>query len=385
VVERGDFVRRVVAEGILEAVDATRLGPPAEITQPLKIAWLAPDGSAVRAGDVVIRFDPTELEQNLRDGSYDRAAADSRITQREVLEEGTLRNLERDADMASLELDYAESFQSKDARIFSRNEIISSEIDRDLAERRMEHADRTGGFRRELGRAEVELLEIERHKAELKIGEAREGLSALEVRAPHDGIFVLTQGRGRGTAEVGQMVWGGNAIAELPKLEQMQALVYVLEADAGGLRTGLPARVSLDAVPGVGYAATVSKSEALAQPRSRHSPVQYFAVTLRLERTDPRMKPGERVQAEITFEERADALTVPRQAIFEVEGERVAYRRAGRAFEPVPVTLGPSALGRVVVESGLAATDSVALRDPRVKSEPAVERERDAAVPAVGG
>jgi len=104
-VARGDFVRRVHAEGNLDAVDATLLGPPAEITRPLKIAWLAPDGTPVAAGDVVIRFDPSELERELQDGRYDRATADSRIDGRSVREQGSLRNLERDAELAGVELE----------------------------------------------------------------------------------------------------------------------------------------------------------------------------------------------------------------------------------------------------------------------------------------
>ena len=123
--ERGDFVRNVRAEGNLQAIDATLLGPPAEVRRPLKIAWLAPDGSPVKEGDVVVRFDPTELDQALRDGEYDRQTADSRITSKEVKSEGNLRNLQRDSDLASLELDYAENFRSRDERIFSRNTVAS--------------------------------------------------------------------------------------------------------------------------------------------------------------------------------------------------------------------------------------------------------------------
>jgi multidrug efflux pump subunit AcrA (membrane-fusion protein) len=94
-VSRGDFVREIHADGNLKAADATLLGPPAENRRPLKIAWLAPDGSEVRDGDTVVRFDPTDLEEELRDGRHDRATTDSHITSKQVREEGSRRNPER--------------------------------------------------------------------------------------------------------------------------------------------------------------------------------------------------------------------------------------------------------------------------------------------------
>ena len=69
------------------------------------------------------------------------------------------------------------------------------------------------------------------------------------------------------------------------------------------------------------------------------------------------------------LDERASALTVPRQAVFEREGKMVVYRQGTSELEPVEVTLGPGSAGRVVIESGLAPGDVVALADPNRKRE----------------
>jgi RND family efflux transporter MFP subunit len=383
-VERGSFARRVHAEGNLQAVDATLLGPPPDARRAMKIAWLAAEGTLAKAGDVVIRFDPSELEEDLREGKSERATTTSRITQQEVREQGARANMQRDAELAGLELGYAESFQSKDAQIFSRNEIIESEIDKGLAQTKKEHAEKSSTIHHDLAQTELDLLAIERRKAELKIEQAESGLAALEVRAPHDGTFVHKSWWGR-RPEVGQVVWGGNAIAEMPNLERMEALVYVLEADAGGLEVGLSATVSLDAHPGTVHPARVSQVAALAQRRNSSGPIQYFAVTLSLEQTDPRiMKPGQRVQAVIAVEDRADALTIPPQAVFEVEGKRVVYVADGGRFVSREVTLGPAALGRVVVERGLEPGERIALRNPTAEpEEQAVEARAEGSGPVL--
>jgi RND family efflux transporter MFP subunit len=378
VVSLGDFSRKIHAEGNLKAADATLLGPPAKMRRPLKIAWLAPDGSRVKEGDVVIRFDPTDLEEELKEGRHDRATTDSQITQKAVREEGSRRNLERDTEVANLELDYAEGFQSKDTEIFSRTEIIEAEIDKELASTKKEHAEQVGRVHGELAQAELDLLAIERRKAELTISQAEEGLQDLEVRAPHDGIFVLKKVWGR-RPEVGQMVWGGNAVAEIPEPATMEAQIYVLEADAGGLEVDLPATILLDARPGVIYQAQVNKVAALAQRRNHRVPIQYFAVTLALEETVPEvMKPGQRVQAVLTLDELEDVLTVPRQAVFEEDGKKIVYARRGGRFEPVEVELGPAAPGRLVIEKGLEEGDRIALRDPTRPADESAEDDQDA-------
>jgi HlyD family secretion protein len=330
----------------------------------MRIAWLAPDGSRVEKGEVVIRFDPTDMEKKLEDGLSARATADSRIRQKQVREDAEIRNLERDADLAAIELDHAGAFQSKDPEIFSRMQIIESEIDGVLASKKKEHATEVRDIQEGLTQVELDLLAIERRKADLQIDEAESELQKLEVQAPHEGIFVLKEMWGD-LPRVGSMVWGRRPVAEIPQLDVMQAKVFVLEADAGGLAGGVPATLTLDAHPGKTFEATVKQVDALAMRRNRRVPVQYFGVLLEIAESDPQlMKPGQRVQALLILEELEDVLAVPRQAIFEKDGESVAYVLRDGVFKPVPVESGASALGRVVITSGLDAGDRVALRDP---------------------
>lgn len=371
VVHPGPFVRKVVAEGNLSAVNATPISGPAEAEGPMKIAWLAPDGSRVAKDEVVMRFDPTDMEKLEADGTSERETALSRMDGLRAESGATIRNLERDAGMAQRELDLTAQFQSHDTEIFSRAEIIESEIDRDLASRRRDHARSVRGIRERLTAAELGLIGIERLKADLRIKQAGKALAALEVRAPHDGVIVFKRDWRGNATKVGDTIWPGEPVAEIPRLEAMEAKVYVLEADAGGLAKDLVASVFLEAHPNRTFPATVKKVAALAKRRVGWIPVQYFEIVLELERTDPEiMKPGQRLQATLQLDARSEALAVPRGAVFEKDGKRVVYKKNGSVFEAVEVTLGPSAVGRVVVEKGLEAGDVVALRDP---TKPAAE------------
>lgn len=364
------FVRRVTAQGNLRAARAQKINVPSGVPGPFQVAWVAPDGAPIRAGDVVVRFDASKIEKDLHEAVADRDTAGFKSDKQRTGSEARIENLRRDAAMAELELENARRFQRKDEELFSRFEIIESDIDEALARARERHARENERTQAQVGRAELEILEIGRRQAEMRIRRAEGGLSALEILAPYDGVLVLERNWRGETVRVGDTVWNNQLLAQVPDLSQMEAEVFVLEADAGGLAPGKAAEVRLESDPDTVYRATIASVDTLAKPRLRGSPVQYFAVTLALERTDAaRMKPGQRVRATLTLDERGKALTLPRQAVFEREGRLVAWKKVGRGFQAVPVTLGPAGLGRVVIEEGLAAGDVVALTDPE---EPAV-------------
>ncbi len=363
-VRRGPFVRKVRADGVLKAVNATPLQVPGTDVSG-KVGWIAEDGTAVRKGDVVVRLDPSETRKNLLAGQGERARAELQ-GDKEKAESGALvANLGRDADQAGLELETARTFQQKDPELFSRNEIVEADIDVELSGRREAHYRTSRTVRQGLSRLQLDLYGVERQKADLKIGKAERELAALEITAPHDGIFLAKRNWRGALPQVGQAVWSGQTLGEIPDLGTLEAEVWVLEADAGGLAVGEEAEVALEAHPGVTVKGTVKSVDALARPRLRGVPVQYFGAVLSLARTDPAvMKPGERVTATVVLGEEKDAVTVPRQALFEKDGKKVVYVRSASGFAPRGVTLGAAAIGRVAVTAGLAGGEVVALADP---------------------
>jgi RND family efflux transporter MFP subunit len=361
-VHKVPFVRRVTAEGNLRAVNADPVAAPPLTDGPLKIAWMAPDGSAVKKGDVVVRFDPTEFERKLKDGQSDRATAEAKIEKERTDTGALLRDRSRTAELSQAELDKTRKFPSKDTLIFSRNQIIESEVDEKLAADRKSHAERAQTLEGRLSQSKIDLLRLEESKAEIAMAHAQKGLSSMAVTAAHDGIIVFEPDWSGNLPKVGDTVWAGQRIASLPLLDEMEVEAYVLEADAGGLAAGVPATVVLEAAPGTVYKATIKEVDSLAKPRIRDVPINYFAVTLALERTDKdTMKPGQRVGVTLMLDQQ-EALAVPRQAVFEKEGRKIVY--LGAAFEETRVELGASSPGLVVVERGLHEGDTIALRDP---------------------
>jgi HlyD family secretion protein len=368
-VERGRFVREVEVRGQLEAVKATPVIVPPESGRAQKVAFLARDGSRLKAGDTIVEFDPYDARREEADGEADLAAARARIEKARSEGGKNERSLTLDRDVAREELDRAETFQLTDEELYSRHQIIESKLDKELFTTKVEvtgkKLDETG----KLSAADRALGEIDAGKARLKIQFAEKGLRSLRIAAPHDGLLVLERNWRGEVTFVGDTLWPGQKIAELPDLSELEAHVFVLEADGAGLKPGLAARVAIEGQPGREHEAKVRRVEPLAKTRDHESPVKYFDAVLALAHTDPEtMKPGQKVRAVIRMDEADGVLAIPRGAIFEKDGKRVVYRREGGEFSPVEVTIGRQSISRAVVDAGLEAGDRIALRDPTEKA-----------------
>ncbi len=388
-VAKDTLVRRVIAEGNLRAVKATPLTAPQSSGNdgPKKIAWLAPDGQRIKKGDIVVKFDATEPEKQLRESRSDLASADARLQAERIKSKVAVEGRDATARLATQELEQTRQFQSKDKQIYSRNAIIESEIDEKLAGARKDHAEKTKEVERSLSRSKAGMIGVEQKAASVAIKHAQSALESMEIRAPHDGLFVLQRNWRGEVPKLGDQLWPGQEIAEIPLLDTMEAEVFVLEIDGSGLAEGQPAEVVIEARPEVVHTGKVRLVDKLAKQRVHQVPIQYFAVVIELAKTDPAaMKPGQRVRGTLKLDE-TSALVVPRQAVFTKEGKSFVYRRGPRGdFEQVPVELGTATAGRIAVKSGLTAGDRIALRDPtRSIDQTLGSGEATGTAPAAGG
>lgn len=376
IVRKETLARRVTAEGTLEAKKATPLSAPSEAQGSMKIGWIIDDQSPVKGGDVLIRFDPTDYENERRLGSVDQQKTENRATKSSADKSATSTNLGRDARQADMELRAAQQFAFDDPDVYSRYQRVESEIDKGLASEKKEHAQSVRSIRGRLADTDAALIAIDRRKADLRVQQAEKALGAMTVTAPHDGIVVLKRDWRGELPAVGSTVWSGTPLAEIPQLDAMKAEVFVLEADASGIKENQRANVTVESLPGRTFAAKVARVDKVAKPRFRGVPVQYFGVTLEFEGNDPALrKPGARVRATIELQAEKDAITIPRQAVFEIKGKKSVWVRRGSDFVARPVELGSSSAGRVLITKGLSVGDEVALRDPKSTSDATARKE----------
>jgi hypothetical protein len=165
----------------------------------------------------------------------------------------------------------------------------------------------------------------------------------------------------------GDQVPPGMGFMQIVDPREMIINANVNQVDAEKLRIGLKARVRFDAFPDLELPAHVYAMGTVAKAsRSRPDWVKEMAVTLKLDRMDPRVIPDLSVSAEVILESTEAAATVlPRGAVFYEGNQPMVYVRNGQnQFERRPVELGLASFVQVAVKSGVKPGEVVALDRP---------------------
>lgn len=370
-VERGEVVVGVEVTGELQALDSTSIGPP-EVPQiwEFRISMLAPEGSDVKKGAPIVRFDTSDIEQRLQEKSAERDAAKTEIEQRRA-------SLRVESQEERLRLAEAESALGKAAlKLEAPSEILNAN-DRRQLELEHEVSTREVSYRKVklsgLGRSaaeEIRVLEAKFRNAAREVERLQQAMRAMTVRSPRDGTVVYVTDRRNEKPKVGDGVWRGRTILQIPDLSRMNAKGEVDEADAGKVFAGQKAMFRLDAHPDREWTAAVSQVGRTVRKVSDSNPNRTLPVQLTLERTDPDlMRPGMRFRGTLITAEKRNVLRVPVDAIFTSPEGAVVHRRTATGMEDVRVETGARGEEWIEIVSGLEEGDQVALRRDKVTRE----------------
>ena len=361
VVRRGDFRRRVLLSGELQAAHSTQLVVPRTRTWGVQIRWLIDHGTVVEPGDLLVEFDSSALASRLADLELSAVEAAEQLAHTRLETEAAEAEKNLAVERARIELDKARIEAGVPQGILARHEYQ----DRQLALRRaqVEHdkaLEELGAHRRTTG-ADIAIQRLALEKAERRIALVERDLEALRLRAPESGLALVERhGWEDRKVSVGDTVWPGTPLVSLPDLSSLEVEAWLMDVDDGRVEAGSPARCRLDAYPEEAYACRVEEIGPIAQARSSESLRRGFRVRVALARTDgARMRPGMSVAIEIEGDRREGVLLAPRAALdLTTDPPRALLRGRG----DTEVVLGGCNAFDCVVESGLE--EGRRLREP---------------------
>ena len=361
-VERGDLALTVEVRGVLQAEEAALLGPPqVERMWEFKVAHVAAEGAEVEPGAPVLGFDASDLLRQLEQRRNEGEKAGTELAKRAQ----DLARLEQDL---RLELAEAEArLRRLDLQAAVPPELVAAlesdelTLDRRLAEREVASVRAKLAFEQRRAEAELGALSEVRRRALARVAELEGDIARMTVLAPRRGTVVYARRGDEEKVKVGDSVWAGRVVLEIPDLRRMVGEGEVDEADAGRVARGQPVRLTLDAHPGVEIHGRVGEVGATVGARGG-SPLKVASVRVDLEQTDPRrMRPGMRFSGRIETEVRRGVLLVPSQAVVQTAAGPRIVRRRGLSLEEVEPRLGRWGPERVEVLAGLAEGDRVLL------------------------
>ncbi len=377
-----DFTIRISANGELQSSESMTIAVPFVPVQRLRIADVVADGRHVNKGDVLVEFDPTELDLEMLEHKSSLEAANQKITKGELASGTEKTDISKDKRIAELELQKINEFLPKDEKIYSRRQIIEGQLDKEFTEQKLVFADARLSLKGKVYTLDEAILLLERQQANSKIGQVERALTSLKLVSPASGIVVYTNPDfffGGFSIQPGRTVWIGQTLFSLVNPDKMEAKCFVLEKDAGELKKDQSVTVSLDPFPGVTFTGKVKSIDNLARPIDRDSPVKYFQTIVSLDKNDVNlMKPGVKLKAEISATSLPSVIVVPRSAVVKKDSDYFVYVVNGAGqYDQVKVKLGAGDLIQVVVTEGLQAGQTLALNPPDVKRETRDEAKKD--------
>jgi HlyD family secretion protein len=245
-------------------------------------------------------------------------------------------------------------------------ELSQAKSDAQASKETLRQLETASAYRLGQKQAAIDSAESRIAEADSKLQLAKQQLARTEVRADVKGIVVYRDvffGSEQRKPQVGDQVWANQPLLILPDITRMVVETKVRETDIHKVERNQKVRVRVEAYPDLKLTGSVTLVGTLAQEEKERRGTKFFGVTVQINESEPRLRPGMTARVEIQVEERRSALFVPLEAVFEREGRALVYV-AGRRIRPREVVLGPSNQDFVVVERGLQKGERVCLRDP---------------------
>jgi hypothetical protein len=199
------------------------------------------------------------------------------------------------------------------------------------------------------------------------------------IYAPHAGMAVYARdargggGGGRGgftTSEIaeGATVRDRQELLALPDLTKMQIRTSIHEAVLDQVRPGLPVTVRVDAFPNRTYDGVVTQV-AVVPAMNFMTNVKTYDCVVRIIEEVEQLKPGMTAVCEIHVDRLRDVLSVPVQAVVQMDKETWCYVDDAGRVERRPVELGRSNDKFVHLVKGVEAGERVVLNPMAIMTD----------------
>ncbi len=369
----GDFVDYISVRGSIKAIRSLQLNAPSSVGGDLQIIKLVRTGTIVKKGDVVVQFDTSNLQRTLEQKQSELKSAEAEIEHTRA--EGRLTQEQQATDLlqGGFDVDRAKLDTSKQ-EILSEIDGAETRLKLADAEQKLKELQQRQTSSKHSAEADIDIKKHKREKALFDVNKVERQIASLTLRAPTDGMVTLLPNfrahnwmTGGSTPEFkeGDRAWAGAGVAEIPDLSSVQLTARVDESDRGHLKSDQPAEIRIDALAGKEFKGSVAEISPLAKLDYSSWPfTKNFDIALQVLEGDPGIRPGMSSTGRIAIERIPHSILLSPQAVFDKNGRSVVYVLHGSGFEERTVQVGRRTKTDLLISSGLAAGEKVALQDP---------------------
>ncbi|HET9531378.1 MAG TPA: efflux RND transporter periplasmic adaptor subunit [Blastocatellia bacterium] len=353
----------VDATGLLRATSVQNYGGPPAVRNywNFQIVSMAPEGKNVKKDEMLIMFDAARVRDDLQrfQNELDQATKELEKTKVQI----DLERQDLTARLAAAENNF-EKLKLKQAKVEGIEAVNDIERDRlalEQARREVEALKSKIEWHRQSSDAAYKVIVSKKTRAENKVSEIQKGMERFQAKADRDGVVVYKTKWNGERFQVGEQVWSGQPIMEIPDLNTILAEAFVPEVDIGKVKTGQRAEVTIDAFPGRTFYGTVKNIGTLVRPKAWDIPNKVLEAQVALDNLDTSiMRPAMSIKVKIEIASISDCLAVPLKAVLITADGALVKVKTETGWREQRVTLGESNGIDIVITEGIKAGDRVA-------------------------
>lgn len=274
-------------------------------------------GDRVAMGQLLAKLEDREIQEQVRQAEASFEVSKASVRQREADLKFAQTALDRSLNLAKRDLVSRQTLDDAQARV-------------------------------EAAQAQVDLSRAQLGQSQARLEELQINLANTRVLSPVDGYV------GSRRVDSGAFVGPNSPVVSVVDISFVRLVANLVERDLKRVGTGMSAEVQVDAYPGEVFNGRVARVAPVLDPATRTAQME-----VEIPNASARLKPGMYARVRFTVAESQNALTVPRNAIVDLEGERGVYLAAERTATWTPVKTGIQEEDLVEVLSGVKEGDRI--------------------------
>jgi RND family efflux transporter MFP subunit len=235
-------------------------------------------GDPVRRGQAIARVEDREIHEQVRGAEASYQVAEASIRQRDADLKLAKTNLDRSRSLYERQLLPQQTYDDTEARY-------------------------------QAALAQLDLTRAQFEQAKARLDELKITLANTLIVSPVDGFV------GKRYLDPGAFASANSPVVSVVDIHTVRLVANLVEKDVKRISAGTPATVEVDAFPGDTFSGKVSRVAPVFDPATR-------TAEMEIEVPNPgyRLKPGMYARVNLTVNTRANALTVPRNALVDIDG-----------------------------------------------------------------
>lgn len=366
-VRKGQFEISITAAGELLAEKSVDVkGPEIAMGRDIrfmniKITDLIPEGTLVKEGDYVGTLDRTDLNNNLKDAQEQLLTLQNKLSMKLLDSAVALTSLRDDIKNQRFTVEEAE-MTLRNSKYEPPTTIREAEINLDKSKRTLEQLLRS--YTQVLAQNKTDILNQNYwvNKVNRKVTDLEDVLAQFTVKAPSSGMIIYKREWSGTKRKVGSMINPfDRVVATLPDLTTMLSKTYVNEIDVSKLKIGQKVDISIDAIPEKKYSGSISYIANIGEMLT-NSNDKVFEVQVRLDGSDPQLRPSMTTGNKIMIENINNAVYIPIECV-QAGLDSIPFVYTKRGVKQI-VLLGESNEKNVLIEKGLEPGTMLYITNP---------------------